>query len=198
MHGEQNSRSGSGFLNQGGVDELISIGPNFFYTMTLPCTLWFFDKAKTQSEREGTVLFIDVRNIYHQIYRAHRDFLPEQCEFIANIVRLYKGHEPEFTCGSEAEIREKFPEGIYADIPGLCKVATLEEIKAQGWSLNPGRYVGVIEREEDDGDFFERLEELNEELELLNGEARVLEERIAENYLEIIGLSEMKSFTKGR
>ena len=66
-------------------------------------------------------------------------------------------------------------------MPGLCKVATLAEIEAQGWSLNPGRYVGVAAREEDDFDFKERLEELNEELEALNAEARELEERIAEN-----------------
>jgi type I restriction enzyme M protein len=64
-------------------------------------------------------------------------------------------------------MNELFPNGEYEDIPGLCKVATLEEIEAQGWSLNPGRYVGVAEREEDDVDFKVRLEELYEELELL-------------------------------
>ena len=62
-------------------------------------------------------------------------------------------------------------------MPGLCKVATLAEIEAQGWSLNPGRYVGVADRAPDDFDFTERLEELNEELELLNAEAHELEER---------------------
>ena len=60
-------------------------------------------------------------------------------------------------------------------------MATLDEIEAQGWSLNPGRYVGVAERAAEDFDFAERLEELNEELEVLNAEARELEERIAEN-----------------
>ena len=64
---------------------------------------------------------------------------------------------------------------------GLCNVATVDEIKEQGWSLNPGRYVGVAEKEEEDFDSAERLEELNEELEILNGEARELEERIADN-----------------
>ncbi len=112
---------------------------------------------------------------------AHRDFTPEQIEFLANIVRLYRGEEPENLHDSAAMLEEKFPDGQYQDVPGLCKVATIEEIKAQGWSLNPGRYVGVAEREEDDFDFFERLEELNEELEVLNSEARELEERIAEN-----------------
>ena len=69
---------------------------------------------------------------------------------------------------------------------GLCKVATLAEIEAQGWSLNPGRYVGVAARAEEDFDFKERLEELNEELETLNAEARELEERIAENVVKLL------------
>ena len=173
-------------LQSGAVDVMISIGPNFFYTVTLPCTLWFFDRVKPGTKRKGTVLFIDARNTFHQIDRAHRDFLPEDCEFLANIVRLYRGHPPEFTCGSESGIEEKFPGGTYTDIPGLCKVATIEEIEAQGWSLNPGRYVGVTERDDDEGDFYERLEELNEDLERLNVEARVLEERIGENVGKIL------------
>lgn len=81
---------------------------------------------------------------------------------------------------------KQFEENMYQDIPGLCKVATLPQIEAQGWSLNPGRYVGVAEREEDDFDFYERLEELNEELEVLNVEARGMEDRIAENVGELL------------
>ncbi|WP_242039750.1 hypothetical protein [Anabaena sphaerica] len=81
----------------------------------------------------------------------------------------------------EFSLQEKFPEGKYIDVAGLCKVATINEIEAQGWSLNPGRYVGVAEKEVEDFDFAERLEELNEELEVLNVEARELEERIAES-----------------
>jgi type I restriction enzyme M protein len=68
----------------------------------------------------------------------------------------------------------------------LCKVATLAEIEAQGWSLNPGRYVGVAEKKAEDFDFAERLEELNEELEVLNVEARELEERIAANVAKLL------------
>jgi type I restriction enzyme M protein len=78
-------------------------------------------------------------------------------------------------------MKENFPKGKYTDVLGLCKVATLAEIETQGWSLNPGRYVGVAERAPDDFEFAVRLEELNEELETLNVEARELEERIAEN-----------------
>lgn len=173
-------------LHSGAVDVMVSIGPNFFYTVTLPCTLWFLDRAKPETARKNTVLFIDARNIFHQIDRAHRSFLQEQCEFLANIVRLYRGLPIETSCGSKDEVQAKFPDGIYADVAGLCKVATLEEIESQGWSLNPGRYVGVTEREDDDGDFYERLEALNEELERLNAEAQVLEERIGENVGNIL------------
>lgn len=163
------------------VDVMVSIGSNFFYTVTLPCTLWFFDKGKCETERKDKVLFIDARHIYKQIDRAHREFTPDQVEFLANIVRLYRGEAIETTHGSTARIQEIFPNGTYTDVPGLCKVATLPEIEAQGWSLNPGRYVGIAERAPDDFDFKEKLEELNEELEVLNAEAHELEERIAAN-----------------
>jgi type I restriction enzyme M protein len=76
--------------------------------------------------------------------------------------------------------------GRYVDVPGLCKVATLAEIEAQNWSLNPGRYVGVAPGQREDVDFFERLEELNEELEVLNAEARELEGRIAVNTARLL------------
>jgi type I restriction enzyme M protein len=156
------------------VDVMISIGSNFFYTVTLPCTLWFFDKGKYNTERRDKILFIDARHIFTQIDRAHREFTPDQIEFIANIVRLYRNAAIETTNGSAAHMQEVFPIGTYADVPGLCKVATLQEIEAQGWSINPGRYVGVAERAIDDIDFKEKLE-------VLNAEARELEERISEN-----------------
>lgn len=168
------------------VDVVVAIGPNFFYTVTLPVTLWFLDKGKKGSERADNVLFIDARHIYRQIDRAHRDFMPEESEFLANIVRLYRGETPELDAGSEAMLAETFPDGHYTDVAGLCKVATLVEIEAQGWSLNPGRYVGVADRAEDEFDFGERLEELNEEFETLNAEARELEERIAENVSQLL------------
>ncbi len=163
------------------VDVMIAIGSNFFYTVTLPCTLWFFDKGKRNAPLKAQVLFIDARHIYKQIDRAHREFNPEQIEFIANIVRLYRGEEVETESGSKDMMKEYFPKGKYMDIPGLCKVSSIDEIRHHGYSLNPGRYVGVTEKEEEDFDFYERLENLNEELEKLNVEARDLEERIAEN-----------------
>mgnify|MGYP000857455893 FL=1 len=166
-------------IEDGGVDIVVSIGSNFFYTVTLPCTLWFYDKGKRGTERADKVLFIDARQIYNQIDRAHRDFKPEQIEFLANIARLYRGESAETSQGSEALMSEHFPDGNYADVAGLCKAATVAEIEKQGWSLNPGRYVGVTAVADDGIDFKVRLEELNEELELLNVEAAELQERIA-------------------
>ncbi|NMD42638.1 MAG: SAM-dependent DNA methyltransferase [Firmicutes bacterium] len=163
------------------VDVMVAVGPNFFYTVTLPCTLWVLDREKKETDRAGQVLFIDARQIYTQVDRAHREWTAEQVEYLANIARLYRSEKPENLHGGGELLVEHFPDGKYVDVPGLCKAATLKEIDEQDFSLNPGRYVGVAERQEDDGDFYERLQELNEELELLNQEARELEERIAEN-----------------
>ena len=168
------------------VDVMVSVSSNFFYTVTLPCTLWFLDKGKAGSNRENKVLFIDARHIYRQLDRAHRDWRPDQIEFLANIARLYREESPENLHNSTELMNKHFPEGSYQDVPGLCKVATLEEIEAQGWSLNPGRYVGVAAKEEEDFDFREKFEELNEELEVLNVEARELEESIAENVVKLL------------
>jgi type I restriction enzyme M protein len=175
-------------LEDRAVDVMVSVGPNFFYTVTLPCTLWFLDRGKKKTKRKDQVLFIDARHLFRQIDRAHREWTAEQIEFLANIVRLYRCEAVETEAGSQGLMKEKFPKGKYADVAGLCKVATLAEIEAQGWSLNPGRYVGVQERPADGFEFAERLEELNEELETLNAEARELEERIAENVSRLLGV----------
>jgi type I restriction enzyme M protein len=173
------------------VDVMVAVGPNMFYTVVLPVTLWFLDNGKSKTPRADTVLFVDARKIYRQIDRAHRDWTPAQIGFIANLVRLYRGEAPDLTVGGEetaaklAEVFGKKP--AYADIPGLCKAATLKEIEAQGWSLNPGRYVGVAPGEEvSDEDFKEQLQALNEELETLNAQARMLEQTIAANVAGIL------------
>ena len=72
------------------VDVMVAVGPNMFYTLTLPCTLWSLDKGKAGTPRADSVLFIDVRRIYRQIDRAHRDRASAQIGFLANIVRLYR------------------------------------------------------------------------------------------------------------
>lgn len=174
-------------IESGAVAVMISIGSNFFYTVTLPCTLWFFDKANAKTSRKDKVLFIDARHLFRQVDRAHRDFMPQQIEFVANIARIYRGQKPEFEHGSEALLRKEFRSLKYNDVAGLCKVATLKEIEAQGWSLNPGRYVGVAAGEAvSDEDFQQQLKALNEELVALNAQARDLEQTIAANVAEIL------------
>ncbi len=153
------------------VDVMIGIGTKFFYTVALPCTLWFFDKRKKKTDRKDKVLFIDARNIFRQINAAHRDFTEEHIQKIANIVRSYRSEE-----GAKK----------YANVKGLCKVATITEIREQGYSLNPGRYVGVTEKVDDGVDFKERLAELNQELKTLNAEAHKLEAVINGNVEELL------------
>jgi type I restriction enzyme M protein len=173
------------------VDVMVAVGPNMFYTVTLPCTLWFFDKGKAKSKRADTVLFIDARHIYRQVDRAHRDWTAAQTGFIANLVRLYRGEAIDATVGGDEtvdKLKEVFGDApAYADVLGLCKAATLAEIDAQGWSLNPGRYVGVAPGEDvSDEDFKAQFAALNEELEVLNAQARELERTIAGNVGEIL------------
>jgi type I restriction enzyme M protein len=124
------------------VDVMVAVGSNFFYTVTLPCTLWFLDRGKADTDRADKVLFIDARHIYRQIDRAHRDWTPAQIEFLANIARLYRGEEPENLHDSQELMNENFPDGKYVDVPGLCKVATIDDIEAQGWSLEPWQVRG--------------------------------------------------------
>ncbi|ALA57886.1 type I restriction-modification system subunit M [Nitrospira moscoviensis] len=185
------------------VDVMVAVGSNMFYTVTLPCTLWFLDRGKQRTPRADKVLFLDARHIYRQVDRAHRDWAEGQIGFLANVVRLYRGEDPDFTLGgadAESKLKELFSpspskgegrgEGKklrYRDVPGLCKAATIKEIEAQGWSLNPGRYVGVAPGEEvSDEDFKEQLETLNEEFEVLKAQARELEQTIACNVAEIL------------
>ncbi len=173
------------------VDVMVAVGPNFFYTVTLPCALWFLNRGKKDTARADTVLFLDARYIYRQIDRAHRDWTPAQIGFLSNLVRLYRGEAPDFTLGGEqaqAKLEEVFgKKPRYADVPGLCKAATVAEIETQGWSLNPGRYVGVAPGENvSDEDFKAQFELLNEELETLNEQARVLEGTIAGNVADIL------------
>jgi type I restriction enzyme M protein len=175
-------------IESGAVDVIVALSSNFFYTVTLPVTLWFLDRGKAGGERADSTLFIDARRIFRQVDRAHRDLAPAQVELIANVVRLYRGQDPEFhQDGGEALLVERFGERPrYSDVAGLCRVATRAEIAAQGWSLNPARYTGIAGRAADDVDFKERLGRLNEELERLSAEARALEGTIAQNLAALL------------
>ena len=112
---------------------------------------------------------------FRQIDRAHRDFTDEQIEFLANIVRLYRGQPPEFAASANELFSERFPDGSYTDVNGLCRVATVTEIESRGWSLNPGRYVGTEVEDLEDEVFDEKLAAAYLELRELAARAAELE-----------------------
>ncbi len=342
-HSEKDIREN--LVKTGAVDVMIAIGNNFFYTRSLPCTLWFFDRSKEQdAERKDKVLMLDARKIYRKVTQKINDFSPEQLQNLICIVNLYRGNDAKFkttvkgyletasslakdAAETTAELQEqikavietvtgfaikyvkenkeaqafvdsldfedsatiyeqqdkligdaksakaetleleniahqckslrkpqdklikqlldaistatkeyqlnknkdwkelnlkpqldllkdlqqqlsgnpdeeepgllhqaeyfykqanwltsRFPDGVYADVEGLCKVVSQSEIEAKDWSLSPGRYVGVDAATDDDFDYEERLKEIHIELEGLNEEAIELAKTISENF----------------
>jgi len=234
-------------IKSGVIDCMLTLPKNMFYTVTLPATLWFFDKNKKQNEDK--ILFIDARNIFRQVDRSHREFTDEHIQNIATIVRLYRGETKRLTALlakyqeqandfeqqakqqqqevekikktkptddkelkrwekqlEEAEkqwkalvekhnyylghinwLNERFPNGVYEDVTGLCKAATLKEIEEQDYSLNPGRYVGVVIEEDGltEEEFLAEMKERHAALNELNSKARELEELITHNIKDI-------------
>ena len=247
-------------IETGHVDVMISVGNNFFYTKSLPCSLWFFNKGKAD-EIKDKVLFIDARNYYTVVDRTLNEWSDWQLKNINAIVWLYRGktekykallaegdgfeedideytsegiffvpadarwseiarqaHTPEIgtvidnamraiekeknvqkeydeklaginetlTTAKEANwLYEKFGEGIYADIPGLCKIADRAEIEEKGYSLTPGAYVGVAPAEDDGVDFKQRMKEIHAELLALQKESNDLMKTISQNLKEM-------------
>lgn len=203
-------------IESGLISQMVTLPSNMFTSVTLPATLWFFDRAK---KKKDEILFIDARNVFTQVDRAHRKFSDEQIKNLGIISRLYEGKTEEFQA-LLAEYREKlekapvvsddedvppksywqeqidwlttrFPDGKYVDVVGLCKAASLEGedgIKDQDYSLNPGRYVGVVI--EDDGlteeEFKAQMLSLQQELSQLNEEAHALEAKIENNFKELL------------
>ena len=207
-------------IEAGIISQMVTLPSNMFSSVTLPATLWFFDKHKAQTDKKDEILFIDARNIFTQVDRAHRKFSDEQIKNLGIITRLYNGdteafaallseyqselnNAPEESDDKEVKtkaywqsqldwLNERFPDGTYRDVIGLCKAAKLDGedgIIDQDYSLNAGRYVGVVI--EDDGmteeEFRETMLSLNRELTELNNEAKELEAQIAENIKALFG-----------
>lgn len=150
-------------IDEGIVDVIISTPSNMFLNVTLSSTLWFLDKSKKGTDRQNKVLFIITQDIFTPVDRAHNKWTDEQIQEIAGIVRRYR----------EEEASEK-----YENIKGRCKVATLGEIKENDYSLNPGRYVEIVEKEMDDTEFEARIKELSKDFKSLTQEAHGLEKKI--------------------
>lgn len=255
-------------IKTGHVDCMISVANNFFYTKSLPCSLWFFNKGK-MNELKDKVLFIDARNYYTVVDRTLNEWSEWQLKNMNAIVWLYRGEKDKYeellneyrqtlheyadetqddevkatmygahdfaetvsdlksflkqqraiakqevekaerkdkkklqsvwdekmagleeiiTVAKEADwLFEKFGDGTYQDVPGLCKVASILEIEEKGWSLTPGAYVGVPPVEDDGVDFEERMKEIHKELVELQAESNDLMDTISKN-LEEMGL----------
>ncbi len=237
-------------IKTGHVDVMISVGNNFFYTKSLPCSLWFFDKGKSDAIKDK-VLFIDARNYYTVVDRTLNEWSDWQLKNMNAIVCLYRGEIDKYasllneyhtalgsdkpfaeqvhelsektkalrseakkavesaekrekkktqeaydtklaeltdilTVAKEASwLYEKFGDGLYADVPGLCKIATISEIEEKGWSLTPGAYVGVAPIEDDGVDFEERMTEIHRELLSLQAESNDLMDTISQNMKEM-------------
>lgn len=236
-------------IKTGNVDVMISVANNFFYTKSLPCSLWFFDKGKAENLR-NKVLFIDARNYYTVVDRTLNEWSEWQLQNLNAIVWLYRGETEkyqalllEYHCAvgedsfeeiialaeeiisdlraesktklaevakkdkkkiqakydlmigdqeyllqvaKEAQwLYEKFGEGEYRDIPGLCRIADIDEIESKGWSLTPGAYVGVAPVEDDGVDFHERMGEIHAELLRLQEESNQLMDAISRNMEEM-------------
>ena len=253
-------------LETGHVDVMVGVGNNFFYTKSLPCSLWFFDKGKPQ-ELQDKVLFLDARNYYTAVDRTLNEWSEWQLKNLNAIVWLYRGetdkyktliqqykdsfcqyatesadmeldetlrHYKDFAslaeelkaylsakrqrakeCIETVEKRkkkteqakwdeylawveeiigvateatwlyEKFGEGEYRDILGLCKLASRAEIAEKNYSLTPGAYVGVAAVEDDGVDFAKRMAEIHEELLTLQAESNALMDTISKNMKEM-------------
>ena len=171
-------------IESGAVDCIVSVGNNFFYTRSLPCHLWFYDRGK-RTENKDKILMIDARNVFRKVTTTINDFSPEQLEGLTAIMKLYRGETPELD-KDNTWFNERFPEAKYRDIEGLCKVVSLEEVEENDWSLTPGRYVGVTLTRDDDFDYQGRLVEIQEKLNALNTEAEFLSKTITNNLRELI------------
>ena len=237
-------------IKTGHVDAMVSVGNNFFYTKSLPCSLWFFDKGKAEAIKDK-VLFIDARNYYTVVDRTLNEWSEWQLKNLNAIVWLHRGEIDKYrnlldeyhtalhsedsfeeivhtlseklkalrkeakdavsaadkrdkkstqaeyderiavltddlTIAKEAHwLYEKFGEGEYQDVLGLCKAATLAEIEEKGWSLTPGAYVGVAPIEDDGVDFEERMAEIHKELLSLQAESNDLMDTISQNMKEM-------------
>ena len=203
-------------IEAGIIKQMVTLPSKMFTTVTLPATLWFFDKQKPNTDKKDEILFIDARNVFTQIDRAHRKFSNEQIKNLSIISRLYEGDTQAFkdliaeykelaksapkssdTDKTQAYyqaqidwLTERFPKGVYQDVIGLCKVAKLEGedgIKDQDYSLNPGRYVGVVI--EDDGmteaEFRDKMLGLNTEYQKLSDETKAIEKILEANLKEL-------------
>lgn len=163
-------------IETGHVECIVSVANNFFYTRSLPCHLWFFNKGK-KPENKDKILMIDARNTFRKVSTTINDFTDEQLQGLTALINAFRGDDLGVS-KDNTWFNEHFPEGSYKDVEGLCKVVDLEEVKEQDYSLTPGRYVGVSIDIDMDFDYKCRMKEIHSELAALNIEANDLMSKI--------------------
>ena len=179
-HAEQRIRQQ--LIETGDVECIVAIASNFFYTRSLPCHIWFFNRGKKKEVRDK-VLMIDARKTYREVNSTLHDFSPDQMEGLTALINAFRG-EALGVSEDNAWFNEHFPDGQYQDVEGLCKVVGLEDLGAGGdYSLTPGRYVGVSIDVDMEFDYKGRMAELHAELAQLNAEANDLMHRIQSHQL---------------
>lgn len=158
------------------VDCMIALPGQLFYTTQIPVCLWFLTKNKKEQtfsdgrqhhrNRQGETLFIDARNRGSMISRIHKELTSDDIAEIARTYHAWRGEPVDDVQGSTSVAGGRTPgaTGQYEDIPGFCKVASLDDMKANDYVLTPGRYVGAAELEDDGELFEEKMRELTQTL----------------------------------
>jgi len=167
------------------VDCMVALPGQLFYSTQIPVCLWFIARDKKNGrfwDRRGRTLFIDARKLGTMIDRVHRELTDDDIRKIAGTYHAWRGDLPApglRQAGKDCEVK-------YADIPGFCKSATIEDIRKHNHILTPGRYVGAPPQEDEDEPFTEKMKRLTTELKKQMEESEKLDKLIWAN-LEDIG-----------
>jgi type I restriction enzyme M protein len=206
-NGSMNSNTGGeGEIRQkmieaGVVDCMVALPSQLFYNTMIPACLWFLRRGRGRGEASAAgslnnehaspadaspLLFIDARNMGQMVSRRNRELTD------ADIARIADTYHAWRSCGGEASASEmsRLPNTLaadasplppYTDIPGFCKSATIDEIRANGYVLMPGRYVGTEEEEDDGIPFEEKMTALTKQLAAQFAKGAELEATIRKN-----------------
>ena len=151
------------------VDCMVALPGQLFYSTQIPACLWFLARDRKGGkfrDRRGEVLFIDARKMGRMVDRTHRELTDEDITRIADTYHAWRGGEGV---------------GDYADVPGFCKAAVLEEVRKHGHVLTPGRYVGAEAQEEDGEPFEDKMKRLVVQLRAQQAESAKLDAAIVAN-----------------
>ena len=155
------------------VDCMVALPGQLFYATQIPVCLWFLARDRRNvkfRDRRGEILFIDARKLGNMVDRTHRELSDEDIAHIADTYHAWRNE------GAAAD---------YADVPGFCKSATLEDVRRHGHVLTPGRYVGAEPQEDDGEPFAEKMARLSAQWREQQVEAQRLDATIEKNLVRL-------------